>query len=118
MKFLQAIKKGELGEVEEWIRRVEASDGADISSFVDTRNKTYIVGDSEISSRGMTALHYAAFYCQHKIVEKLMDADAGMLHYMTNGSTPLYLKRCGLINVIIVWILPLELASYGPAVYS
>lgn len=79
-KFLQAIKKGNVKKVKDWIERVEASDGSDISSFTDIRSKKkYIVGDSEIMAKGMTALHYAAFYCQHKIVEMLLGAGAGMV---------------------------------------
>ena len=73
----QAIENGEVERVTEWIGQVKAR-GDDISSFIDIRKETYTIGDSEISSRGMTALHYAAFYSQSEIVQELLAAGAGM----------------------------------------
>ena len=59
--------------MKEWIATVGS-----ISTIVDERDITYAVGDSEVSSQGMTALHYAAFYSNSDIVKILLDAGAGM----------------------------------------
>ena len=74
--LFQAIKDKDVQKVVDWIEQVKAS-GDDVSSFIDIRKKTYTIGDSEISSKGMTALHYAAFYSQAEIVQILLDAGAG-----------------------------------------
>ncbi len=73
---MKAIKDGDMEKVVDWIGQVKAGRD-DVSSFIDIRKETYTVGDSEISSRGMTALHYAAFYSQAEIVQVLLDASAG-----------------------------------------
>ena len=72
--MLQAIKDEELQKVEDWIGEVGA-DG--INSMVDDRVLTYASGNSEVSSKGMTALHYAAFYSKIEIVTALLKAGAG-----------------------------------------
>lgn len=64
--------------MQEWLGTV----GADsIDKIVDTREITYSSGDSDVSSYGMTALHYAAFYAQVELVEILLKAGAGMYHH-------------------------------------
>ena len=48
-----------------------------VNTAVDMRELTYATGDSEVSSKGMTALHYAAFYSKVSIVDMLLRAGAG-----------------------------------------
>lgn len=71
----QAIKYGDEQTVEGWLR-------PDIRSRI---NHTVTIegepiaagGDSLMKCEGMTALHYAAFYCKPKIVQLLLEAGAG-----------------------------------------
>ena len=48
-----------------------------INKMVDRRECSYKVGESEVTSTGMTALHYAAFYGKMEIVQMLLDCGAG-----------------------------------------
>lgn len=73
--FLQAIKNGDLEQFGQWLG--ESAHVSAINEIVDRRECSYKVGESEVTSTGMTALHYAAFYGKMEIVQMLLDCGAG-----------------------------------------
>ncbi len=73
---MQAIKNGQADRIRDWLPRSE------LNKYVDFEKRQYKSWDSVVSSYGMTALHYAAFYCQTEIVDILLQAGAGTLYVM------------------------------------
>ena len=59
-----------------WLERVASVAG--VNNIRDMREISYTSGDAEVTSKGMTALHYAAFYAKRQVVETLLRAGAGM----------------------------------------
>ena len=51
--------------------------GQRVDDFINHRKGIVINGNCIIHLERMTALHYAALYCQVQIVEKLLAANAG-----------------------------------------
>ena len=50
-----------------------------INQIVDTRDEVIVQLKSEVNTKGMTALSYAAFYNQYDIVDFLLKNGAGSL---------------------------------------
>ena len=76
---VQAIEDGNIVKVQEWL----ASLGEEsVNSFADEQDILYLSGDSEVKSKGMTALHYAAFYSKVEIVKLLLEKGAGTYSFI------------------------------------
>lgn len=73
--FSQAIEHGRTHEVINWLK---SGLKGEVSSYVDFQEREYKSWDSIVSSKNMTALHYAAFFGQTEIVVILLEAGAGM----------------------------------------
>lgn len=73
--YSQAIKNGKKAKISEWLAGLPTP--GHVNTVADARELKYATGDSEVSSKGMTALHYAAFYSKVDIVGMLLKAGAG-----------------------------------------
>ena len=66
------MKENDIDTIKTWI------DGKKpIDRYVDCRVGYYNDGNAYVNKKGMTALHYAAFFCQMDVVKLLLEADAG-----------------------------------------
>lgn len=72
----QAIKHGHEQTVKAWLE--SGTTRSRINHTVTIEGEPITAGgDSLMKCEGMTALHYAAFYCKPKIVQLLLEAGAG-----------------------------------------
>ena len=65
--------KGDGEKVQNWIDTIDQ----EIDDFINSKKGTVTHGNCTIDVEHMTALHFAALYCQVQIVEKLLVANAG-----------------------------------------
>ena len=66
------MKENDIDTIKTWI------DGKKpIDRYVDFRHGYFEDKDAYVNKKGMTALHYAAFYSKMDVVKLLLEADAG-----------------------------------------
>ena len=62
-------------EVKEWFHSIPP--GSTVNSIKDARDEKNKIFRVTIVRKDMTALHYAAFFCEYKIVQFLLENGAG-----------------------------------------
>ena len=87
-----------MAEVEKWFHSILPQD---VNTIRDNREDEEHTLKGKLVRKGMTALHYAAFYCKHEIVKFLLDNDAGecLVHLQSDNVCIIYkvIKLCDLL---------------------